>query len=692
MRNYWYGAAVALALGWSVAAAAQTPVERVLSDSLEVVPIAPVTVTVLRTPFQMSEVPYAVSVNTEREIQQGKPGLSVEEALRIIPGVQVENRFNYALGERVTIRGFGARAQFGVRGIRVLVDGIPATLPDGQSSMTHVDVKSLGKVEVVRGPAASLYGNTAGGVIQMEMEAPPPFPISQEFGVIGGSDGLLRLQSSTGGRSGALGYQLNLTRLTSDGYREHSRAENLYLNGRAGFDGERDRVRFVFSAGDSDALNPGSLSAQLQEEDRHQAFANNVRMRTGKTVREGMMGASWTREMEAGGFDLSSYLSTRDVSNPIPSDIIDLDRTGGGVRALLRSAPLGPFGMRVALGAEGDRQRDMRREFQNEAGERGVLRLDQLEHVHNLGFFGQLSAHPLPRLTLLGGLRYDWFHFEADDRFITDTNPDDSGSRTLDALSPSFGATFAISDDLHLYGNIGTTFETPTTVELGNRPEGAGGINPDLEPQQTTSYEVGTRAQIGQRAALQLAIYRADVRNSLIPFELPETAGRTYFRNAGSATHQGVEFGATLVPLDGVSLQAAYTYTDARFDDYTVKGASFAGNEVPGVAPHRIEGVLSYSPRPGGWYAAVEGRHVSELAVDDANNSFSPAYTITEVRGGLGAVQLGTLALDPFLGISNLFDVDYNAAVTVNAFGQRYFESGPGRSFYAGATVRMDRR
>ncbi len=658
-----------------------------------VIQIAPVSVTVLRSPLQMTEVPYAVSVNTEREIQLGKPGLSIEEALRIIPGVQVENRHNYALGERISIRGFGARAQFGVRGVRVLVDGVPATLPDGQSSLTYVDVHSLGWVEVVRGPAASLYGNTAGGVIQMETRQPPPFPISQEFGVTGGSDGLLRIRSTTSGQADRTNYQLNLTRLATDGYRAHSSSEVLYLNGRVGFDGERDRLRLVFSAGDTDALNPGSLSTAQQEVDRFQAFQNNVNAKTGKTIQEGLLGGSWFRDLSSGALEFSSYVTKRDVVNPIPADIIDLARIGAGVRGLYRTDRIGSYGFQFAVGAEADRQRDDRREFANVAGSKGELGLDQLETVNNFGVFGQATAHLTPELSVLAALRYDWFSFNADDNFIEEGNPDDSGSRTLDAISPSFGLTYAFSEDLHLYGNIGKTFETPTTVELGNRPDSPGGLNPELEPQEALSYEIGGRAVFAQRVALQVAAYHSDVTNSLIPFQVPNSQGRDYFQNAGSATHQGFEVGATVVPLPGVSIQTAYTYTDAKFDDYVDRnGADHSGNSVPGVAPHRFETVLTVSPRNFPAYAAIENRNLSEVAVNDANTAHSPSYNITEVRAGLNEVQIGSLTLEPYFGVSNVFDADYNTSLAVNAFGQRFFESGPGRSFYLGGNVRFDRR
>ncbi|MDR0786574.1 MAG: TonB-dependent receptor [Gemmatimonadota bacterium] len=686
MTKHLFGARSGLALVLTATAAstlhAQQPQQRP-AELDSIVRLAPVSVTALRTPLQMSEVPYSVSVNSEREISLAKPGLSVEEALRIIPGVQVENRSNYALGERISIRGFGARSQFGVRGVRMLVDGIPATLPDGQSSLTYVDVQSLGRVEVVRGPAAALYGNTAGGVIQMETKQPPAVPAAQELGVTAGSDGLLRLRTSTSGTVDRTDYQLNFSRLDSRGYRQFSDSEVMYLNGRVGYTTERDRLRLIIGAGNTDAQNPGSLTDSLQKVDRFQAYQGNINAKTGKTILEGLAGLSWQHDADAGNFEAATYVSGRNVVNPIPSDIIDLDRLGGGVRALFHTNPFSPLRVQLSVGAEADRQRDDRQEFANVAGENGALRVDQRESVNNVGVFGQLSSRLTSKLSLLGALRYDWFRFEAQDHFLS--NGDDSGKRTLDALSPTVGLTFALTEDLHLYGNIGKTFETPTTVELGNQESGAGGLNPDLEPQEALSYEIGTRTMFGNRVALQVAGFYSDVTNSLIPFQ--NEAGRTYYTNAGSATHRGVEVGATVVPVRGVTLQGAYTWTDAEFDEF----GTASGNKIPGVAPHRVEAALTLAPAGAPGFIAIENRNVSKIAVNDANSAFSPSYNITEIRAGLNEFRVGSLALEPFAGLSNVFDREYNASLAVNAFGQRFYEAGAPRSFYVGGNMRFAR-
>lgn len=659
-------------------------------DTTDVITLQPVLVNVLRTPFPLTAAPFAVAVNTEAEIQLARPGLGLEEALGGIPGVQVDDRYNFALGDRISIRGFGARTQFGVRGVKVLVDGIPATLPDGQTNLNHVDFGFLRRAEVIRGPASSLWGNAAGGVVHFETQLPPAVPISQEFGFAAGSDGLLRLHSTTGGQSGGARYLLNVARLQYEGFRDFQDAENLQLNASVGANAAGGELRLTGSFVDYDANNPGSLNMQLLEADRTQASPNNLRFQTGESGRQGQLGAFWTREFGANALELSLYGITREIENPIPFTIIDLERSAGGVRASY-SMPFGApaWAANAVIGVEGDIQKDDRKNFRNDNGAVSDLRLDQAEQVLGGSIFSQLSAEPIPGLTAMAGIRYDATRFEAEDRFISATNPDDSGERTMDAVSPSIGLSYEFAEPFSLYGNVATSFETPTTTELTNRPGGAGGFNPELEPQRAVSFEIGAKGLLTDFATYQLSVYRTNVSDALIPFEIPENPGRSYFRNAGSAVHEGFEAGLTVVPMAGFRTNLAYTYIDATFDDYTVGTTSFAGNKIPGVSPHRLDASLNYTA-PFGWYAGLDARYSDEIPVNDVNTAVSPSYVVVDLRTGLDRVRLGSLALEPFIGITNLLDEEYNTSVTVNAFGSRFFEPGPGRALYAGAQVRMD--
>lgn len=670
-------------------------------DTTTPIPLPPLVVTVLRSSLDLSRVPAAVTVADASVAARSGPGLGLDDLLPGIPGLQVDNRYNYSLGERISIRGFGARSQFGVRGIRVVVDGLPATLPDGQTALDQVDLAGVGRAEVLRGAASSLYGNAAGGVIQLESAAPPATPFAPELRTVAGSDGLLRLEGRAGGGVGRLWYAVEGTRLTFDGYREYSAATNLYAGARLGYRGARDDLRFTLRFVDLDAKNPGALSDSLLALDPRQAFPNNMRQRTGKTSRQLQLGAAWRRDLGPGALEVAAYRLGRDVENPTPPQIIDIDRMAAGARVVYQggfalgtgsAASLGsaPRELRWTLGIEADRQRDDRLNHTNLQGERGALSLDQLEWVTGIGTFGQLTVPLTTRLTAQGGLRYDTFRFRVRDRFTApghngDDGIDQSGVRTMAALSPSVGLIYAPAAALGLFANYGTSFQTPTTTELANRPEGAGGFNPALQPERTRSFEAGLRGQVAERTRYQLAAYHARTKNALIGFEVPAMPGRTFYRNAGSAVHRGLEAEASTLLTAELVLSLAYAYTDARFGDYRTGGEILDGKKVPGVAPQRVEGSIAY--RTTRWHAELRGRALAGIPADDANTATSPAYALFGARLGLEEVRVGDVVFAPFAGVDNLLDRRYNTSLAINAFGGRYFEPGPGRSFFAGARV-----
>jgi iron complex outermembrane receptor protein len=665
--------------------------EGAAGDTSRVIAIDTLSVRVLRTPIPARRAPYAVSVRAGEELRRARPGMALDETLGGIPGVQVDNRFNYALGERISVRGFGARAQFGVRGVRVLVDGIPATLPDGQTTLNHVDVGALGRAEVIRGPASALYGNAAGGVVRLSTLPPPPVPLASEYRAVGGSDGLLRLQTSAAGTSGALAYRGSLTRLTYDGYREHAGAENTLGSASLAWRRGGDAVRLSFTGVRYDARSAGSLTDSLLRADRRAVAPVYLRDDTGEEGRQGQLGVTWEHALGGGALEAAAYVLGRSIENPIPFSFVDLDRRVGGVRAAVSGLlAVGGHNARWTAGAEAERQRDDRKNFTNESGRPGTETLDQRERVTALAGFAQALLPLGGRVDLLGAVRYDRFRFQADDRLVTAANPDDSGARTMDAWSPTAGVTFAATDAVSLYANFATAFETPTTTELVNRPTGAGGFNPELSPQRTTSVEAGVKGRAGP-AAFELAAYRARVRDALIPFEVEGAPGRQFFRNAGRAVHRGVEASATVDVAPWMRARAAYTLTDARFGRYVKGGTDLEGNRVPGIAPHRVDASVDWTSRRGP-FGGIEARHESAVPVADTDSTGafdSPAYTVFDLRAGWAELRVGRARATPSIGVRNLFGVDYNTSVSINAAGRRYYEPGPGRTFHAGLMVRL---
>jgi iron complex outermembrane recepter protein len=662
----------------SVSAQAPPPV----ADTLPAYVLDPVLVEVLRVPVHLDRVPFAVSV-VDVGMGSRQSAMALDEVLRAIPGVQVDHRYHYAVGERLSVRGFGARSQFGVRGVKILVDGIPATLPDGQANLDHVNIGTLGRIEVIRGPASALYGNASGGVIRLQSERPPPTPLSARGRVVTGGDGLINLQGRAAGSRDGSGYLVGVSHLRSAGFREHSAADATRLNVGIGVPAGPGSMRVLVQALDSHALHPGSLSDALLRVDRSQAFAFNREQRTGKATRHAQAGLAWLAVLGEADVEMSVYGGGRRVENPIPQRIIDLDRRSGGARTLVS----GGRQLRWSLGAEAEIQRDDRQNHVNERGQREERVLDQLEHVTSGSGSAQLLLPLGGSIDLLGGLRYDRFRFSVRDRLVTADDPDDSGARTMAAWSPVVGITLRSVRDLSVFANVARAFETPTTTELANRPDGAGGFNPELQPQRATSLEAGLRGTLGPMVRWELAGYHARVTDALVPFEVPEFTGRQFYRNVGRADHRGVEVGIVLTPAGPFSIRTAYAWTDARVAEAAEVAGPPAGNRVPGVVPHLLD--VAGTVRFGSLVLDLDVRAASAIPVDDANLHESPAYTVVDARMRVPVSKPGTVRLVPFLGVRNVRDTKYNASVVVNAFGGRFYEPAPGRRLYLGGEMEI---
>lgn len=689
--------ALALTAACSVGAVSPLPAspsaqERDSADAAgQVIELEPLLVRVLRAPAGEGS-PYAVAVAAGRELVRAHAGISLEETVRAVPGVQIQNRYNMAVGERLSIRGHGARAQFGVRGLRVLVDGIPATLPDGQSTLDHLDLGGLSRIEALRGPAASLYGNAAGGVIHVSTldAARAPTGPATVVRATAGSHGLISLRGEAGRSSGSSAFRIAYAHHDYAGYRRDPIADDgsVYGGGarsvvNAAWRGSLagGTLKAVANGVSLDALNPGSLSQALLDEGDRQAYRFNVISATGKEAEQGHAGLNWSGALGSIVADVAAWGIVRNVDNPIPGRIVELARNAGGARTLATgvfATEAGTF--TLGAGLEYQLQSDQRKNYGNDGGDRTELRLDQSERVHGVSTYAQVRLDTNEgRFSALGGLRYDRIGFRAEDRFTAD-GWDDSGSRVMNAVSPSFGVV-ARAGPMELFGSAARSFETPTTSELANRVEGAGGINPELGPQRGATLEGGVRGGAGA-AYLEAVVFRTKLTDELVPFEVPSEPGRTYYRNSGSSSHSGVELSMRTSLGEHALLRAAYTRVNARFEEYVPEGTDYSGNRVPGLAPDRLDAVLASDF--SSFFAELRGLYQSEVPVDDAGTSSSPAFFLTDLRLGIQELGGGDLRFSPFVSVTNLFDSRYNSSVVVNAFGGRYFEPGPGRSLSVG--------
>ncbi len=668
------------------------------ADSLKVYTLPPAVVSVTRANPPINRIPQAVHLVDQIEISRARPTWGLDEALVTVPGVYAANRYNFSLDQRISIRGFGARSAFAVRGIKVLVDGIPQTLPDGQGQLTNLELGAADRIEILRGSASALFGNASGGVISIWTDPTAPRNLRQEVRVLFGTfdrdlnRNWSKWQSSTWFRVGAGSGLVTVSRLDYTGQRQHSDADFRNVNSRWHFPLANGwSLAATADIGwDPRADNPGALTATELARNPDAAASRNITLVAGKDVTQGQGGVTVRREFGGGGeASLTVFAITRTLKNPTTFAYIDLDRLAYGARASVsRPVPLGRLNHRLTVGIDFQRQRDDRLNFGNNAGQPDstARSLDQLEHVTEVGPFVQSALQVMPQVSVTGGLRYDWVRFRADDRLITTTpfNPDDSGRRLMRALSGSFGVAVTPSDAVTVYGNIGTSFETPTTTELTNRPSGAGGFNPTLEPQKATNYEIGLRGDVAGRLNYSLALYDAEVRGELIQFPVPaDTNGRVFYQNAGTSRHRGVELGAELEIASGVSLTTSWTYSDFRYTHYL----ALDGRALPGIPQHWLHFLLKGRPTfaRGGW-AEVEETHSSGYLVSDALDTRTSSWWTTNVRVGWDGAA-GSLRLRPFLGFNNVFNRSYVGSVVINAANGRYYEPAPGRNIYAGFSL-----
>src|SRR6267154_5276838 len=679
----------------------QTP-----ADTTKPYTLPPTTVSVTRAELPLTKVPLSVHTIDRAQISRARPTWGLDEALANVPGVFVANRYNFSQDQRISIRGFGARSAFAVRGIKILVDGIPQTLPDGQGQLTNLELGEVDHIEVLRGSASALYGNASGGVISIWTKPHDIAGVNEEARFVAGrfdqrsGRSWNKWQSTTSMRVGSGTALVTVSRLDYEGERDHSAADNRVLNARAQLPvGGGWSLALVTDVGDNPrADNPGSLTLAELNANRDSVPLLNRNRNAGKAVTQVQTGATLHRAMTDGGeAAITIFGLTRSLKNPITTTYIDLDRVDYGARgSLTYPMHVGTLVHRLTAGFDFQRQRDDRKNFNylNTPGDSAkadtVRSLDQLEHVTEIGPFVRSELELSARTTVTAGLRYDWVKFAVQDHLITTTpvNPDDSGDRLMRALSGSLGVAVSASSTSTIYANLGSSFETPTTTELANSPSGSGGFNTGLKPQQAWNYEIGTRGSAGRRLGYTVAVFQADVRDALIPYEI--AAPRFFYRNAGSTRHRGVELSADLAVTSGVSLIAAWTYSDYRYRRYRFTDTIphvLDGRALPGIPKHWLNLFARLQPATfrGAW-GEVQQTYSSGYLVSDTGSTTTAPWWATNVRVGWDG-KAGGMRLAPFIGVNNVFNHRYVGSVVINAARGRFYEPAPSRNIYVGLSV-----
>ncbi len=647
------------------------------------------------------DAPFAMTILSPDSARPGQRHTALDESMSLVPGLIAANRNNPSQDPRISIRGFGARSAFGIRGIRVLRDGMPLTLPDGQTPVDYLSLESVGRIDVIRGAASAMYGNASGGVIDLRTAAPPRERLAGNVRQWLGSEGFSRSTVAGGGISGPAYYQADASLTRGDGFRAHARQRATSAFARVGaMLGSTDYSADVLVLDNPLAENPGALTIAQMRADLALADQPSVNKAARKVVQQLQVGLSANRQMKHDEITASAYAGGRSLYNPLTFAIVDVGRrTYGTSGRVTHFSSLLARSNKLTGGLDLQSQNDLRRNFTNcndipapsavtktcpaLGTELGTVTLHQREIVYSAGAYLNDELRLTDRLRLSGGLRGDKVRFEVRDRLINTTNPDDSGDRTLSAVTPFVGLVSRIAPDQSAYANISSAFETPTATELGNHADGSAGINPDLKPQRSTTYEVGLKRSGAAKLSYDVAVFTTNVRDELVPYEIPLSGGRRYFRNAGRTSRRGAELGMTAT-AGPFLFNLAYGYSDFRFSRYVTDSVVLDGHRIPGIPVHRAQSSATWSPNAA--FAVVEAEVASGPFVDDANTVRAPGYEVVHLR--VGSQRLFD---NPWIslvaGVQNLFDRAYSPSLSVNAARGKFFEPAPGRTLYVGVSL-----
>jgi iron complex outermembrane receptor protein len=692
-------ALAALCAGWPLAAFAGGQ------------PDAPTNVVVVsgsRAEHLSFDLPAAIDVVDSGRINAGQPRVNVSESLVAVPGLVVQNRQNYAQDLQISSRGFGARSAFGVRGVRLITDGIPATMPDGQGQAATFNLDMAERIEVLRGPFSALYGNHSGGVIQL-FTRDPKAPPTVELGVVAGSDGMRKTDLNAQGKSGQFGYALDGSRFETDGYRNHSADTRdqsfakltfapsdssrlvLVANGLRQ-DDTQDPLGVTWAtfqrdprAGEVDTTDPQSPQRTLAE-----------RYNTRKSIDHQQLGLTWEQRFGADRLHLVVYGGNRQVIQyqafskafqaPASNSggVVDFDRDFYGVDAnWLDVRPLADGTLRTTVGFEAGRSSDARQGFENfignELGVKGGLRRDEQDDVDTVDPYLQLEWER-DKWVLTGGVRHSHVSFDVKDRYLSNGN--DSGNVDYRHTTPLLGVLYKLAPTLNLYASAARGFETPTLNELFYSAAGAG-FNFGLRPAISTNLEVGAKAVVSEKVRINAALFQVRTSDELVVDS--STGGRTSYRNAAATLRQGAEL---LVDADfarGWNARLALTSLRAIYDEGF--GTVPAGSRLPGVPKATLYGELGWKEAQGRFAAALETLANGKVYADDANTAPpAPGYAVFNVRVQ-AAQQVDRWRLKQFVRLNNMFDRTYIGSVIVGDTNRRFYEPAQGRNWVLGASA-----
>ncbi|MGE8170332.1 TonB-dependent receptor family protein [Pseudomonas putida] len=660
--------------------------------------LEPVVITGSYVPNPTFDLPYSIDTVDRAQIADGQLGVNLSEALNRVPGLVVQNRQNYAQDLQISSRGYGARSAFGVRGIKLLSDGIPASTPDGQGQAATLNLDVADRIEVLRGPASAIYGSNAGGVIQMfsrDGAGPPKVGAETTFG----SDGFNKHHVYSEGGDDKAGFLVDASRMDTDGYRDHSSARRDQTFAKVHVRPDEDsRLALIFSTLEQNGTeDPLGQTWEAYKHDPRSVSERAEQYDTRKSIHHQQLGTNYERTFGDATLQFNLYAGKRSViqylsipkgapANDRGGGVVDFDREfHGGTLRWIQPIAAAPGNLTVTVGADYDRSTDDRRGYQNFSGAtlgvKGELRRKEKDTATSLDPY--IQAHwELDRWTVDAGLRHSTMKMEVDDHYLA--NGDASGSKKYQRATPTLSVMYAFTPDLHGYISAGKAFETPTQAEMAYAPGAVEGFNFGLDPATSTQYELGLKARPDERTRVNAAIFEIRTKDEIVV--AASEGGRTSYRNAGKTLRRGFELSVQRQFNAQWQANLAYTLLDATYDEAFSQGTTSIdkGNHLPGVPQASLFGELIWKPRDG-ISMGLEGQYRSKVYVEDSNDQHvAPSYAVFNWRTRFEQ-HYGPWTFHQLLRLDNLLDRQYVGSVIVGDSNGRYYEAAPGRSWYAGA-------
>jgi iron complex outermembrane receptor protein len=655
-----------------------------VQDSIQKIDLENVIVRSTKINSTTQQAPLSVTLKSFREEKNFNSQSSFSDFIKNTPGVFTTSENNFSQDLRISIRGFGARSSFGIRGIKLIVDGIPETTPDGQSQLDNLPLGLVSNIEILRGPNANLYGNSSGGVISINTLANSSEKYYRSSGIFGAYQyqSLQKTRILDWNNSNLI---IHYDKRRSNGYRDRSGYKSNILNLKYINDlDEKNKIVWQINYTDSPyAYDAGGLKLNEVNDDRRQARKNNIDYDTYEKVKQIKTGVSWNyKKSENLYVDSYFFYQNRDFLSKLPFNyggIITLDRNyyGLGTKIIKKSS----FENRkrtLVLGVDHLNQSDDRRRYKNEFGDKGEITLDQTEKFKTTGVYLLNQALYSSGLLLRYGVRYDINNIGIHSDFVT-----------LDKLNPSVGLSYSVNSRDNVFFSFGTSFETPTLNELSNYPNGTlcpstcpklRAYNNELKSNYSQNYEIGWRKS-SSNLILEAVAYITNSNNEILPYELEGFPGKNFYQNVGSTSRRGIELSSQFF-FDGGKLNLSYTLSKNEFKNFVLDGNNLSDNLIPGIPSQMLDLDMVFNLTRGR-SLIISNRLIGERYADNENETIVSSFNLFNLKYAKEILNNSEI----FIGANNVFNQDYYDNIRINAFGKRYYEPAPKRNFYFGINL-----